>query len=130
MERDILNKLIEQGKITKEDIENADESLLLSDRRIAISRIHSLCCKEDHNTVCTWYEEENNPKGNIEYKNTDIFHLPSHAEWVSITLELKKTYNLNWNEIGLVSELIGKIPSNNILLAITKLISMYNLTSQ
>lgn len=88
---DILARLVEMGKITQEDIDNAtvdkEEEI-----RATATTLHSLICEEEHMTVaditvgkpgCYFYAEES-----LE----DTWKHPTHNKWLGVARKYSEYY--------------------------------------
>ena len=112
---DILKRLVEKGVLKEEDIFEADNHIHSVNRKMAVSRIHLICCKKDHNVAkCSWYLEEAD------------WDAPAHTEWTEIVYSIRRKYLLSWDDIESISDILRSI-TPDILSAITFL---FNLTPE
>lgn len=89
-EKEVLNRLLESGKITQEDINEVTFEALKN----AAVIIHSICCFENHGVDegCHWYVEE--ARGaNVWAEGT------SHHKWLKQAKDLARTYGLSPKEL-------------------------------
>ena len=85
---DIIDQLIENGKITREDIVAIQEDRI---KKELLNNIHLVVCKLNHNNgECRWYEEKipfpgvdgQVFEGGVDAEGT--WSKPFHAEWLRL----------------------------------------------
>jgi hypothetical protein len=77
---DVINKLLEAGKITDDDILEAQANIMTEEKERIIENLHVIFCEEDHDKgECLWYEEAN---------MTDVWNRPQHLKYLAYYTEL------------------------------------------
>ena len=85
----ILNKLKEDGKITEEDIREADMNYMNIDRQRIVEVFHSIFCRLNHDTEeCLWYSEE---------QMDSAWSRDSHAKWTNAAINIITDLQVSWN---------------------------------
>lgn len=82
---EVLEELKRQGKITDKDI----DSILTSERKKIIDFLHMVLCKDDHDSKCTWYQEE---------LMEDTWNQQSHRTWISLAKRILYYCDLTWDQ--------------------------------
>ena len=101
---EMINYLLEKGKITPEDIEEALLKSFTLQKKEEVESLHLNHCKLDHGTEeCRWYEEENNFVG-----GPLLWDQPTHKKWKDLFLNFLSSANL----IQLVPEVIAEESSS------------------
>lgn len=86
-EREILDKLIKLGKITEEDVIEADCRIVNAKKANLVDTLHIVYCTLNHdNGECDWYKEEQ-----ADYPWGE----PFHQEWLKLfNIFLASTKNI------------------------------------
>lgn len=80
-EREILDQLILEKRITEEDIAGASSRVLTLDMKDLIDMLHTRLCTLNHDTgECEWYVETS---GGITHRE-DEWKRPYHLAWVKL----------------------------------------------
>lgn len=98
---DILMRLKKMGKITDADLEDVEDDILDSAKKIYVERIHTATCQKNHDDgSCVWYKEANcwSPPEGIE-----------HNRRFKDLVRLRRAHNLSWDDIGTIAEIIGHL---------------------
>jgi len=75
-EREILDQLVAEEKITEKDITEIEDRILTEEKTIIIDSLHARSCKLNHDIgECRWYEEE-------QLRQT--WARPYHSAWVDL----------------------------------------------
>jgi len=83
-----VQALIDEGKITQEDVQNAERKIL-TDYHInnIVEDIHSGFCELNHDTECKWYDEEVCELGN----GIDPWKMEFHKRWKILFIAFLKS---------------------------------------
>ena len=68
-----IQYLIEQGKITEEDVREAEMNILCDADKEILDTLHTRFCSLDHDKHCNWYEEGDNWAAKDHKKWHDLF---------------------------------------------------------
>ena len=94
---EILNYLLEKGKVTPEDIEEALLRSFTLQKKEEVESLHLNHCKLNHdNGECNWWVEEKEIVGPETWKQ------PAHKKWKDLFLNFLSSANL----VQLVPEVI------------------------
>ena len=85
-EREILDQLIEAGKITEEDV----SKIMTPEKRELVEIVHLMTCVKDHDVgECSWYLEE---------QMDGTWKRPDHVQWISNSESILREFNLSVSE--------------------------------
>lgn len=102
----ILHHLMKSGKVTEEDVFEADSHIESPGRRLTVERVHLALCKKDHDSgECEWYEEEQikSDKGGMER-----WSRPAHLKWTNIILDIRRRLQIPWDELDALSRIVSE----------------------
>ena len=85
-QNETIQYLIDEGKITEEDIKDAERNALSKEKKRMLVRIHLQFCDLDHDIEgeCNWYQEE---------QFADCWQLPCHRHWVKLFNDFIRSAN-------------------------------------
>ena len=88
--KDAIDVLVEEGKITREELEDAERRFM--DKRIiqaTVDNLHTQFCKLNHDVDCMWYDEDENKE------ELDPWTMKSHRNWMESFLQFLKSAQLS-----------------------------------
>ena len=120
----LLDTLKDMGKITDEDLKEAELRTPNDNDKHTLELIHIIVCGKDHDSgACKWYEEEN------ETLTKDTFwHIGSHLNITNKAISLMRELDIGWSGLyhlvsGVVLSLHG-VEKEQLLTAIQKLLNI------
>ncbi len=81
--------LIQQGKLSIEDVEGAIGSTFSAEDMMFASMIHQYCCDKNHDSVCDWYKESDDQT----ITEQTLWTLPAHKEWAQKAKDIRAIYD-------------------------------------
>src|SRR6056297_755997 len=97
----VLGTLMEQGKVTQEDIEEAEKAPDVETIREIAHSLHLILCTADHDwDTCRFPQEE---------QMVDPWDQPSHQKWYEYTADMMGRVGVNEKEI--VNEILYYLPT-------------------
>ena len=86
-----IQYLIDEGKITKEDLADAEYNVLSEVKKRFIVSLHTAFCKLNHDTgECQWYEEEEL----LPDKGANMWEGRAHKRWTKLFNDFLRSANL------------------------------------
>jgi hypothetical protein len=98
MKDDLISWLIESGMVSKEELISA--GYLADETWVKATQLHSLCCPNDHDTECGWYDEE---------IHKDVWERGAHKTWLNLALRLMDS--LGESGLGRGIEILSLYPN-------------------
>ena len=109
-EREILDRLIESGKITEEDV----SKIMTPAKRELVEIVHLMMCNENHDTEdrfvvkkCGWYVEE---------QLDNAWNRPAHLKGIGRADDILRRFNLSVNravnDLNEIRAVIGRATSD------------------
>jgi len=81
-----VQALIDEGKITQDDVQNAEWKILRNYHiNNIVEDIHSGFCELNHDTECKWYDEEAGEEG------IDPWKMEAHKRWKDLFIAFLKS---------------------------------------
>jgi len=90
MEREILEQLITEGKISKEDVVRIEDSIITPEKERVIDLFHNIICEKNHDSEeCLWY---------VECQAKDTWKELHHAKWTRLISDKLRFLNIDFLE--------------------------------
>ena len=84
----VLSRLRDMGKITHEDIREADSTIINKEETAIVGLLHIMMCELDHDEgECQWYVEAN---------MTDTWERVDHKTWLEAVMQLMLKLKIDW----------------------------------
>jgi len=105
MEDNILEQLKKMGKITDEDIVEADSAFINPMRAATIEKFHSILCVKNHPEKCKWYDEDIN----VTVNGPSHWERVDHSYWKNKVVTLKLSLNTDWDGMSMLADAMVKL---------------------
>jgi len=74
MSKELIQRLIDKGFITTDDIMEAERGMVTDDSKQMLETLHLKYCELDHDTgECNWYDED---------QQVEAWEMRSHQHWL------------------------------------------------
>ena len=95
--RNVLREAVKRGMVSEDNIEQMVMESPTNEMKILVDAVHTLLCRENHDTVCHYYNEEST-------STEKVFLGGYHKIWTGEVMEL-----MNLLEMGTVAEMINLV---------------------